>query len=164
MESDYTVQAATNGRGFFAVEPGSLGRFSAACTGIQGASIPVQGVLDEYGVEITIFVDPPYFSKPPSVYPNPSAGSFHIGFDVMDSVSDVFLSIFTLAGHRVFHRERTSVSPGCYRAPLQGQAFYWNGLNEDGEPVSSGQYVGLLRIGEKVELLNLALIRGTKED
>lgn len=163
MESGSPVQTTTNGKGFFAIEPGSFGNFTATSTG-WGAPIPYSGNLGEYGTEIIIYVDPLNSSESPSVYPNPSPGNFYIGFDVVDSVQDVSLSIFTLANERVFHKERTSLSPGCYRAPLSGQAFYWNGLNEDGEPTASGQYIGMLRIGDSVELLNLALIRGMEED
>ena len=164
MESGTHIQAITNDMGFFAVEPGGFGNFSVTCTGIQGTPIPVQGVLGEYGVEVTVYVDPLNSSQPPSVYPNPSSSEFYIGFDVADTASDVSLTIFSLANERVFYRERTSVSPGCYRAPLPGQAFYWNGLNLDGEPVASGQYIGLLKTGESVEMLNLALVRGMEED
>ncbi len=164
MESSAPVQAVTNDMGYFAVEPGSLGNFSVTCTGIQGTPIPAKGVLGEYGVEVAVYIDPLNSSRPPSVYPNPSSSDFYIGFDVTDTVSDVSLSIFSLANERVFYRERTSVSPGCYRAPVEGQAFYWNGLNKDGEPVASGQYIGLLKTGESVDLLNLALVRGTEED
>lgn len=163
MESGSPIQIAPNDQGFFAVEPGSFGSFSATCTG-WGEPIPYQGVLDENGVEIVIYVNPVNSSESPSVYPNPSSSDFYIGFDVVDSISDVSLSIFSLANERVFHRERTSVSPGCYRAPLSGEAFYWDGLNEDGQQTASGQYIGLLRIGDSTELLNLALIRGMENE
>ncbi len=163
MESGSSVQTTTNDKGFFAVEPGSFGSFSATSTG-WGSPIPYVGNLDEDGLEIVIYVDPLSSSEPSSVYPNPSAWDFYGGFDVVASASDVSLSIFTLANERIFYEERVSVVPGCYRAPIAGQAFYWNGLNEDEEQVASGQYIGMLRIGNSVELLNLALIRGMEED
>jgi len=164
MESGTPVQAATNDMGYFAVEPGSLGNYSVTCTGVQGIPIPVQGVLGEYGAEVTVYVDMLNSSQSPSVYPNPSSSDFYIGFDLTGTTSDVSLSIFSLENERVFYQERTSVTPGCYRAPLPGQAFYWSGLNMDGEPVASGQYIGLLKTGESVDLLNLALVKGMEED
>ncbi len=163
METGTPLTATTNDQGFFAVEPGSYGNFTATCSG-WGMAIPYQGSLDESGTEIIIYVNPMDSSEAPSVYPNPSSGEFYIGFDLIGSAEDVSLSIFTLTNQRVFFEERIAVSAGCYRAPIDGQAFYWNGLNEEGESVSSGQYIGLLKIGDSVELLNLALIRGMKED
>ncbi|MCK5036693.1 MAG: S8 family serine peptidase [Candidatus Sabulitectum sp.] len=163
MESGSPVHAITNHKGFFAIEPGSFGSFSATCTG-WGAPIPFNGVLDESGIEIIIYVDPVNSDNSPSVYPNPSSSNFYIGFDVVNSVSDVSFSVYTVANERIFHEERVSVLPGCYRAPLSGQAFCWNGLNNNGEQVASGQYIGMLKIGDSVQLLNLALIRGMEED
>ena len=163
IESGTPVHTTTNDKGFFAVEPGSFGSFSATCTG-WGNPIEYNGVLDEGGLEIIIYVDPVNSSELPSVYPNPSSGEFFVGFDVVDSSCDVSLSIFTLAGERIYHSERALVPPGCYRAPLPDQAFHWNSFNENGEEVASGQYIGMIRIGDSVELLNLALIRGMEED
>ncbi len=163
MESGPPVETVTNDSGFFAVEPGSFGGFSATCTG-WGSPLPYEGILDESGIEIIIYVDPINSAEPPSVYPNPSSGQFYIGFDIESSTEDVSLSIFTLANERVFFERRSSVTQGCYRAPLPGQAFYWNGLNEDGTQVASGQYIGMLKIGDSIELLNLALIRGIEEN
>ncbi len=163
IESGTPVQTVTNDKGFFAIEPGDFGNFTATCIG-WGNPIAYNGVLDENGLEIIIFVDPVNSSELPSVYPNPSSGEFFVGFDVVDSSSDVSFSVFTLAGERIYHEERTSVPPGCYRAPLPEQAFLWNGLNESGEQAASGQYIGMLGIGDSIELLNLALIRGMEED
>ncbi|MCP4646113.1 MAG: S8 family serine peptidase, partial [bacterium] len=162
MESGSPVETVTNNQGFFAVEPGNFGNFSATCSG-WGEPIVYTGTLDENGLEIVIYVDPINSAEAPSVYPNPSNDDFYIGFDLTGAVADVSLSIFTLTNERIFHEERSSVSPGCYRAPLADEAFYWNGTNEDGEPVASGQYVGLLRTGDSVELIKLALIRGMEE-
>ncbi|MCK5785968.1 MAG: S8 family serine peptidase [Candidatus Sabulitectum sp.] len=157
------IHTTTNEMGFFAIEPGVFGSFTATSTG-WGNPIPYSGYLDENGIEITIYVDPVNSSASSSVYPNPSSSGFYIGFDVVNSISDVSLSIFTLANDMVYFEERISQSQGCYRAPIPGQAFFWNGLNKHEEPVASGQYIGLLRIGDSVELLNLALIRGMEEE
>ena len=157
------VETVTNEYGYFAVEPGSFGTFSATCAG-WGSPLPYEGVLDENGIEITIYVDPVNSFEAPSVYPNPSSGQFYIGFDIEGTTEDVSLAIFTLANERIFYEERISVLPGCYRAPVSGQAFYWDGLNEDGQQAASGQYIGMLKIGDSIELLNLALIGGIEEN
>lgn len=60
-------------------------------------------------------------------------------------------------------QSRPALQPGCYRAPVEGQAFYWDGTNMNGEEVASGQYLALLRTGDSTSLINLALIRGTGE-
>lgn len=154
------ILATTNESGYFAVTPEELGIFVATAEG-WGSPIPVTGSFDENGIEITIFVDPIASSGSPTVYPNPSSESFYIGYDLATS-GDVSLSIFTIDNQLVFFEERLAAPQGCYRAPLPGEAFFWNGLNEDNEEVSSGQYIALLKIGDSVELLNLALIRGTQ--
>lgn len=159
MDGGTSVTTVTNDAGCFAVEPGEFGGFTATTSG-WGVPIPVFGSLDESGTDITIYVDPVSSSLPPSAYPNPSPDGFYIGFDVTVGVSDVTLTIFTITGETVFSEERTGVQPGCYRAPLPGQAFHWNGSNLDGDEVASGQYVALLSIGGETELFSLALVRG----
>jgi len=163
MESGTVVETVTNDAGCFAVEPGVFGNFEAVSTG-WGQSIPVVGTLGEQGIEVTIYVDPVNSAEPPSAYPNPSAEGFYIGFDVTVSSADVSLSIFTVSGNRIHYQSRESVPQGCYRAPVGGEAFFWNGNNENDEPAASGQYVAMLRIGDSVELMNLALIRGMEEE
>ncbi len=163
MESGTSVSVTTNSQGCFAVEPGELGNFTAVSSG-WGEAVPVSGTLDENGSEIFIFADPVNSSQPPSVYPNPSSWEFYIGFDVVQESADVTLTIFTVTGDKVFTEERPSLPAGCYRAPVAGEAFYWNGTSSSGDTMASGQYIALLRTGDSVELLNLALIRGAEEN
>lgn len=159
LQGGEPVTAVTNQQGCFAIEPGGLGTFTAAVSG-WGASIPVQGVLGESGTDIDLYVDPLSSSLPPSVYPNPSSGEFYIGFDVVEGPADVSLTIFTVAGEEVFSEHRSQLPAGCYRAPVQGEAFHWNAENGQGDPVASGQYIALINIDGSTELLNIALIRG----
>jgi len=163
MESEPPLYTTTNEQGCFALEPGSFGSFSVTSNG-WGFPIPHEGVLNENGVEITLYVDPPGSSRLPSVYPNPSSGYFYIGFDVVGSPSDASLSIFTVSGERIYFQDRGTIQPGCYRAPLPDEAFFWDGQDENGNPAASGQYIGMLRVGDSVELLSLALVRGMEED
>lgn len=159
MDSGTEATATTNEAGCFAVEPGELSGFTASTSG-WGVSIPVQGILHEEGADVILYVDPVGSSLPPSAYPNPSAGGFYIGFDLTDEASDVSLTVFTVTGEEVFHENRTVVEPGCYRAPLPGEAFHWNGTNWNGEEVSSGHYIALLKIADETELMKLAVVRG----
>ncbi len=162
MQSGTSVSVTSNNQGYFAVEPEVLGGFTATSQG-WGVSIPVSGILDDSGADIIIYCDPVSSDQQPSVYPNPSASEFYIGFDVAGESADVSLSVYTVAGELVFSRSRSNLQPGCYRAPVDGQAFHWDGTVESGDPAASGQYIAVLKTGESVSLLNLALIRGAEE-
>lgn len=162
MQSGTTVSVSSNQQGYFAVEPGELGGYTATSQG-WGVSLPVAGAIDQYGADIIIYCDPVNSAGEPTVYPNPSASQFYIGFDVTGESADVSLGIFTVTGEQVFSQNRSNLQPGCYRAPVDGEAFHWDGLVESGEQASSGQYIAVLSIGDTVSLLNLALIRGTEE-
>lgn len=148
---------ATNQAGWFAACPGVLGSFTV--TGGGGMEvIPVSGTLDEDGVEVTVYVDMTPAGAGPSAYPSPSSGEVWFGFD-LDAASDVEIRVFTIGGVPVWEDVRSGLPAGAYRAPLPGEATCWNGLDSSGEPVSSGAYIAIVRLGGESRLLKFAIIR-----
>ncbi|NLP06076.1 hypothetical protein GX411_09025, partial [Candidatus Fermentibacteria bacterium] len=120
--------------------------------------IPVSGTLDEDGVEVTVYVDMTPAGAGPSAYPSPSSGEVWFGFD-LDAASDVEIRVFTIGGVPVWEDVRSGLPAGAYRAPLPGEATCWNGLDSSGEPVSSGAYIAIVRLGGESRLLKFAIIR-----
>lgn len=153
--------AVTNDLGWFAVEPGFLGDFTVTgAPGQWGLPMTVQGTLGQEGAEVELFVDPAGSSGlAPSVFPNPATGFVHIGFDVEQGPCDVALAVFTLDGLPVHTVARNGLPAGTYRAPLPGEAFYWDCRDMSGEPVASGVYMAVLTVGGSVHRLGFAIIR-----
>ncbi|MCK5065550.1 MAG: S8 family serine peptidase [Candidatus Fermentibacteraceae bacterium] len=156
-DSIYIIE--TNQSGWFAFCPGELGSFSVSSAGGEGSVIPVSGTLVEEGVEIQVFVDQDPGSGEPTVYPNPSTCDIYVGFDMMNGPSDVSILVYDLLGQIIHSSTRTSIGPGSFRAPLPGEAFFWDGLDDAGEPAASGIYIVMLRIGENIHLIKFALVR-----
>lgn len=156
-DSIYSIQ--TNQSGWFAFCPGELGLFYISDGGGEGSVIPLSGTLEETGVEIQLFVDQITGYESPSVYPNPSIGDIYVGFDMMNGPNDVSMTVYDLLGHTIHSSIRTALGPGSFRAPLPGEAFFWDGLDDNGEPASSGIYIVLLKVGETTHLIKFALAR-----
>ncbi len=154
-------EAVTNDMGWFAVEPGFLGEFSATgAPGQWGFPMTVQGNLDQDGTEVSLFVDPASASGlAPSVFPNPASELVHIGFDVLQGPSDVSLAVFSLDGVPVHTQSRTGQPAGTYRAPITGEAFIWDCRDMSGEPVASGVYMVVLTVGGSPHRIGLAIVR-----
>ncbi len=160
-QGQQAAEAVTNDMGWFAIEPGFLGAFTlAGAPGEWGVPIQVNGVLDEYGAETELFVNPVEPSGlEPSVFPNPSSGPTYFGFDVVGGPSDVGLAVFTLDGALVAQQTRSGQPGGTYRAPVPGGALYWDGLDGSGHPASAGVYMAVLTVGDSVHRLRFALVR-----
>ncbi len=156
-DSIYTIE--TNQSGWFAFCPGELGPFSINDCGGNGSVIPVSGTLEEAGLEIQVFVNQTSGTESPSVYPNPSTGDIYIGFDMMNGPNDVSMTVYDLLGQTIHSSVRTAVGPGSFRAPLPGEAFFWDGLDDKGEPAASGIYIILLDVGETTHLIKFAIAR-----
>ena len=77
----------------------------------------------------------------------------------MNGPVDAELTVFDLTGHVVYKTVRSDIGPGSFRAPLPGEAFYWDGTCDDGSPASSGVYIVFLRTGGTVNLLKCSLVR-----
>jgi hypothetical protein len=156
---DTTLVSETNGSGCFAVCPGLLGEFRLFDAGGPGSMIPSAGVLTGAGVEVEVFVDGEGLGSGASVFPNPSSGGVYIGFDVPEGPVDVDLSVHSLTGELVQRQSRSGLPAGCYRAPLPGEALFWDGLDAGGQPAASGTYLLILRIGGETLLLKAAIVR-----
>jgi len=156
---DTSIVVETNDHGWFAWDPGRLGDYSVAEGGGWGSLLGVSGTLSQPGVTDTLYVDPAQGPGEPSAYPNPSTSGFHVGFDVQSGPTTVELAVFDLSGRLVYNERRSGLETGVYRAPLPGEAFYWNGIDSAGSPAAGGVYIALVRVGESVHLLKLALVR-----
>ncbi|MEN8208676.1 MAG: S8 family serine peptidase [Candidatus Fermentibacteria bacterium] len=149
----------TNLSGWFAFCPGGLGEYSLIDGGGSGYVIPVTGALCAEGVELEVFVDQMLSASAPSIYPNPSTEGVYIGFDLTNGPVDAELTVFDLTGQMVYESVRSDIGPGSFRAPLPGEAFYWDGTCDDGSPASSGVYIVFLRTGDNADLLKCSLVR-----
>lgn len=156
-DSMYLIE--TNQSGWFAFCPGELGEYSINDGGGDDSVIPVSGTLGIEGVEIEVYVDQTPGTVVPSVYPNPSTEGIYIGFDIVTGPVDTELAIFDLTGQMVYRSARREVGPGSFRAPLPGEAFFWNGICDDGGLASSGIYIVTLRTGDDMYLLKCSLVR-----
>jgi hypothetical protein len=156
---DTSLVSWTNGSGWFAVCPGTLGDFALLDAGGPGSMIPVAGVLTEAGVEVEVFVDGDPQGSAVSVFPNPSSGGVYVGFDVVKGPADVNLSVHSLTGELVQAESRSALPVGSYRAPLPGEALFWDGMDAEGQPAASGMYVLVLRVGDETLLLKAAIVR-----
>lgn len=156
---DSTYMIETNQSGWFAFCPGELGSFSISDGGGDGIVIPVEGILEEGGQEVQIFVNQTTVYESPTLYPNPTTGEIYIGFDMMNGPNDVSMTVYDLLGRTIHSSKRTAVGPGSFRAPLPGEAFFWDGLDNSGEPAASGIYIILLKVGEDTHLIKFALAR-----
>ncbi|OPL20032.1 MAG: hypothetical protein AVO35_00815 [Candidatus Aegiribacteria sp. MLS_C] len=159
ITGDSVFQTLSNAEGWFALSPWVLGDFTVSGGGGEGQVIPVTGSLSEEGVEITVYVDLDPSDSPPTVFPNPSSEGVYVGFDLTSGPADVCLSVFDLTGQPVHGLCRTGLEPGSYRAPLPGEAFYWDGTCDDGGQAASGVYIISLRTGGSTELLKCTIVR-----
>ncbi|MBN2608970.1 MAG: S8 family serine peptidase [Candidatus Fermentibacteraceae bacterium] len=156
---DSVFQTETNSSGWFAFCPGQTGPFTVSHGGGEGSVIPVTGVLGDQGVDIVVFVDQEPGGASPTVFPNPSTEGVYVGFDLTEGPVAVQLSVFEITGQLVYRSVREDVGPGSYRAPLPGEAFYWDGTCSDGSAVASGVYIISLRYGDTVRLMKCSLVR-----
>lgn len=73
-------------------------------------------------------------------------------FDVVQT-SDVDISVYTVAGERVYKSERLTVNPG------DPYSFTWNAKNGSDELVASGIYVVQARIGDEIRHQKILVVR-----
>lgn len=156
---DTVYKTSTNNAGWFAFSPEETGQFTVQDGGGNGNLIPFSGVLDTDGVELELYTDPSPTASPATVYPVPSTGDVYIGFDLTEGPIDVTLSIYDLTGTLVHTEKREGIGPGCFRAPVPGEAFRWDGNCLNGGSASSGIYIILLQEGDSTHLLKCSLVR-----
>ena len=80
-----------------------------------------------------------------SNYPNPFNPETWIPYQLSDP-AEVTVSIYSVDGKLVRTLELGQMPAGVYSD--KGRAAYWNGQNEQGEPVASGVYFYTLKAGE----------------
>lgn len=148
----------SNGSGWFAVDPGALGPFAIEGGPGPGTVLPVYGTLGAEGVDLTIYVENEAFGLQPSAFPSPTTGGAWFGFD-LPAGADVVISVLDLSGRPVRIIECPGLEAGSHRAPLPGEAVWWDGNDADGNPAASGTYIAVLRLGDAVELVKFAVVR-----
>ena len=77
---------------------------------------------------------------------------FKVIFDV-HAPANVDISIFTVAGERVYQSEVKAITPG------DPYSFIWEGQNDDDEDVASGVYIVQARIGADVRHQKILVVR-----
>ncbi|MEE2876634.1 MAG: FlgD immunoglobulin-like domain containing protein [Candidatus Neomarinimicrobiota bacterium] len=85
-------------------------------------------------------------------FPNPFNEQTVIRFDLPESAL-VNLIIYNIEGKRVRILENQSVLPAGYHAKP------WDGLDDDGLPVSSGEYVCSMKVGINYHAMKMVLLR-----
>ena len=73
-------------------------------------------------------------------YPNPFNPNTTISYDLPEQ-SIVNLTVYDIRGHEITNLQETEKSPGTYEVE-------WNGLDQSGNPVSTGVYFCRLQAGE----------------
>jgi subtilisin family serine protease len=153
-----TAIVTTNQYGWFSCCPGELGTWSITGAGGAGEVLEQYGILDEDGVEVDVYVDMGPSGSGPSVFPSPSTDGVWIGFD-MASAGDASISVLSLTGTEVWSEVRQGLPAGSYRAPLEGEASWWDGLDVGGRQAASGTYLAVVRTGGEPVILKFALVR-----
>ena len=85
-------------------------------------------------------------------FPNPFNEQTVIKFDLPESAL-VTLVIYNIEGKRIRTLEDRSVLPAGYHAKP------WDGLDENGDPVSSGEYVCSMKVGINYHAMKMVLLR-----
>ena len=67
--------------------------------------------------------------------PNPMAGEGHFMFELLQE-ADIELDIYTASGRKIAEIE----SPGMDRAYGRDVGIFWDGRDDDGDPVANGLY------------------------
>ncbi|MCZ6675796.1 MAG: Ig-like domain-containing protein [Candidatus Poribacteria bacterium] len=89
-------------------------------------------------------------------YPNPFNPETWIPYQLADD-SHVVISIYNMQGEPIRAVNLGFVPAGAYIS--RERAFYWNGRNEQGEPVASGVYFYTIRAGEFFSTKKLVLLK-----
>ena len=85
-------------------------------------------------------------------FPNPFNEQTVIKFDLPESAL-VTLVIYNIEGKRIRTLEDHSVLPAGYHAKP------WDGLDDNGDPVSSGEYVCSMKVGINYHAMKMVLLR-----
>lgn len=114
----------------------------------DGAFVFSQVLETTYGGPVSIVLHPNY--------PNPFNPTTTITFDIPDNLDGgdaaTELAIFNAGGQRVRTLIHGRKSPGKYK-------INWNGVDNLGNPVSSGMYIYRLRIGKQVFSRRMLLLK-----
>ena len=111
-------------------------------------------------VNITITISDVLSSSPDNIpkeidighaHPNPFNNSISISFEMPNS-ENVNLSIFDMSGRNVRKMNLGVLSNGVHKV-------LWDGKNNLGNELSSGIYMTILEVGEKISIQKISLIK-----
>lgn len=90
-------------------------------------------------------------------YPNPfSSGSMHIPFQLINRVLFLSIKVYTMDGKTVYEAEKTNMLPGVYTGE---EAFIWDGMNSEGNPVAPGIYMIMLNSHFEKDFKKISIIK-----
>jgi hypothetical protein len=144
----------------FAVQPHELGDFTYCVRGFEATGIAGRrSNLASWTVsEVSGAAPPPLASRLEQNFPNPFNPSTTIAFTVGGSDAppggraSVTLRILDVSGRAVAVLRRAELSAGAYSTT-------WNGLDGRGAGASSGVYFAELRVGRRVLVRKMVLLR-----
>ena len=89
-------------------------------------------------------------------YPNPFNPETWIPFDLAEE-ADVSLNIYNSEGLLIRDINLGLKPAGSYRDKTR--AMYWNGKNQQGEPVASGVYFYRIRAGDYSQIRKMVILK-----
>jgi hypothetical protein len=127
---------------------------STAVAGRVERGVPVDLVLDDL-IDTTGVGPPPppevFETVPLAVQPNPALGGCVLSFSLA-SPRQGSLVVFDVNGRKVRTLESGAFSPGA-------QSSRWDGCDDAGRGMPPGAYYALLRLGQRVEVRRIALLK-----
>jgi hypothetical protein len=84
-------------------------------------------------------------------YPNPFNPTTTIRYGLPE-VSDITLTVYDISGRTVVTQSRTNHSPGWHN-------YVWNGMDESGQPVSTGLYLTRLQAGAYTKTIKMLYLK-----
>ena len=118
---------------------------------LNGAAYDITATWDTAVVGVTDFSTSPSMVKLYPNFPNPFNPTTTISYAVRDH-SNINLTIFDILGQEVTSLQAGMKPPGNYRVQ-------WNGLNQSGNPVSTGVYFCRLQAGDYSKTIKMVFLK-----
>jgi len=120
------------------------------------AEYAVTGLEDAYSILTTSIIEPENFNSPSTAillqnYPNPFNPTTTISYDLPQQ-SLVKLTVFDIRGQQVAILQEDERPPGNYQVQ-------WNGIDQSGNPVSTGVYFGRLQAGDYTKTIKMVYLQ-----
>ena len=125
---------------------------------LQGKAFTVgqQLHLADRRVSLSLKRDLPITTTLRQNYPNPFNPETWIPFDLAEE-ADVSLNIYNSEGLLIRDINLGLKPAGSYRD--KARAMYWNGKNQQGDPVASGVYFYRIRAGDYSQIRKMVILK-----